>query len=194
MILYNTKILHSFSCGNTAISVPCGREKKTKPPKCHFPCKISSKCHHINEHNCHMNDCPTCTKQCLLQNDTSNCSHLCTAQCHDAVKVQVTDKNFKPIGPWDIQPEKYEIRKLPHPKCEVKVPVTCIGGHETELFPCWNSKPSSCGRICGRALKCGNHVCERICHAVEDIKSVTVCTIIFKNHSMFFKLDVTICT
>lgn len=161
-------------CGNTTIEVPCGREKKTKSPKCNLPCKIPSKCHHLNAHNCHMNECPSCTEQCLLTNDVTNCDHPCRAKCHDAVKVQIIDKNFKPAGPWDIQPEKYEIQKLPHPKCEVKVPVECIGGHELALWPCWNSNPASCGRICGRNLKCGNHVCEQMCHTVEDKTSKQV--------------------
>lgn len=156
------------------MSVNCGREKKTKPPKCNLPCKIPSKCHHTNVHNCHIDDCPPCIQQCLLENDTTNCQHLCTAKCHDAVKQQIIDKNFKPAGPWDIQQEKYEIRKLSHPKCEVKVSVDCIGGHETVLYPCWNSKPSSCGRICGRKLKCENHVCELLCHSVENPSSMKV--------------------
>lgn len=167
----------SCSCGNTAIQVACGREKKTKPPKCPLPCKIRSKCHHINEHKCHMDECPPCMEPCLLENDTTKCIHPCSARCHDAVKVLISDKNFKPAGPWDVQQEKYEIMKLPHPKCEIKVPVECIGGHEIALWPCWDSKPNSCGRNCGRALKCGNHKCEKLCHTVDDKTSMTVRTI-----------------
>lgn len=161
-------------CGNTVIQVACGREKKTKAPKCPLLCKIRSRCHHTNEHKCHMGECPQCNEPCLLENDTTNCDHPCTARCHDSVKVLVTDKNFKPAGPWDVQPEKYEIQKLPHPKCEIKVPVECIGGHETVQWPCWDSKPNSCGRICGRSLKCGNHKCEKMCHTVDDKTSMTV--------------------
>lgn len=156
------------------MTVSCGREKKTKPPKCLLPCKIFSKCHHTNPHNCHPDQCPPCKQQCLLANDVTKCDHLCLAKCHDAVKTQVVDKNFKPAGPWDIQTERYEIKKLPHPKCEVKVEVECIGGHERSMWPCWNSKPSSCGRVCGRSLKCGNHVCELTCHAVDDKTSIKV--------------------
>lgn len=116
----------------------------------------------------------------MLPNDTTNCIHLCTARCHDAARVQIFDKNFKPSGPWDIQTEKYKIVKLPHPKCEVPVPVECIGGHETTLWPCFNSKPSSCGRNCGRALNCGNHYCDKICHDVDDKTSIVVCTFYVK--------------
>ena len=65
-----------------------------------------------------------------------------------------------------------EVKKLPHPPCEIKVPVTCIGGHETSLWPCCNSKAASCGRQCDRKLKCGNHVCELQCHKVKVLQSI----------------------
>lgn len=64
-----------------------------------------------------------------------------------------------------------EIQKLPHPPCNVEVPVVCIGGHEEVQWPCWNSQPSSCGRKCGRALLCGNHFCQNQCHSVKDLSS-----------------------
>lgn len=67
-----------------------------------------------------------------------------------------------------------EIQKLPHPACEIMVPVTCIGGHETADWPCWNSKPTSCGRACRRRLKCGNHFCQEPCHIVADLNSKDV--------------------
>lgn len=169
-----TAIVLVYRCGNTSLTVPCGREKKTKPPKCSYLCKFASKCHHTNEHKCHMGECPTCVQPCLLANDVTGCEHPCQAKCHDAVKVLIVDKNFKPAGPWDVPVEKYEIQKQPHPPCGVKVPVDCIGGHENAMWPCWNSKPGSCGRPCGRALKCGHHVCEQQCHAVADYKSLAV--------------------
>lgn len=49
----------------------------------------------------------------------------------------------------------------------------CIGGHEKVLWPCWNSQPSSCGRQCGRQLRCGNHFCQDQCHEVTDLNSKT---------------------
>lgn len=64
-----------------------------------------------------------------------------------------------------------EIQKLPHPPCNVEVPVVCIGGHEKILWPCWNSQPSSCGRNCNRKLFCGNHFCQNQCHGVADLNS-----------------------
>lgn len=174
-LLYWHRTLFFLSrCGNTAITVPCGREKKTKPPKCNLPCKIASKCHHTNHHKCHINECPPCVQPCMLENDTTKCSHPCAARCHDAVKVQIINKNFKPSTPWEAQPEKFEIKKQPHPPCGEKLSVECIGGHEISVWPCWNSKPMSCGRACGRKLKCGNHVCELTCHVVENKASKEV--------------------
>lgn len=136
-----------------------------------MPCKIPSKCHHDNPHRCHQNDCPTCVQMCNLHNDTTGCVHPCENRCHDAVKVSITDKNFKPALPWEVQVETYEIRKLPHPACQIKVAAICLGGHEECLWPCYNSKPTSCQRECGRKLKCGNHKCQRLCHEVKDLKS-----------------------
>lgn len=64
---------------------------------------------------------------------------------------------------------QYEYRALPHPRCEEPVSVTCIGGHEVANWPCWNSKPTSCGRECARKLKCGNHNCALVCHPVAKL-------------------------
>lgn len=63
---------------------------------------------------------------------------------------------------------------MPHPRCEQKVSVTCIGGHEVADWPCWNSKPSSCQRLCNRFLRCGNHKCSLVCHSVPDLKDMKV--------------------
>lgn len=165
----NLKATVKCRCGGTTINVSCGREKKSKPPKCLKPCRIPSNCHHDNPHRCHQNDCPPCNQSCSLLNTTTNCEHLCEARCHDAVKTLVIDKNFKPAGPWERQAEKYDLKKMPHPACSVKVAVTCLGGHENVQLPCVNSKSQSCGRICGRQLKCGNHVCEEQCHTVKAL-------------------------
>lgn len=167
------KSLVKCRCQATMITVPCGREKKTKPPKCMQPCKISSKCHHLNPHRCHSNDCPTCNQICDLTNDTTKCEHPCKANCHDSVKIVEVDKNFKPAGPWEVARETYTVKKLPHPKCEIPVSVVCIGGHETAMWPCHNSIPTSCQRFCERKLNCGNHNCKEICHSVKDQKSIT---------------------
>lgn len=165
----NIKTSLKCRCRGTVIEVACGRAKKTKPPKCHLPCRIASKCHHENVHHCHGGDCPTCGKTCNLANETTNCSHPCQAKCHDSVLIRTVDKNWKPAGPWDVQPETIEFCALPHPKCEEPVMTPCLGGHDTIKLSCWDSKPRTCGRPCGRRLKCGNHGCDLICHPVTDM-------------------------
>lgn len=163
----NLKASLKCRCQGTVIEVSCGRAKKTKPPKCLLPCRKPSKCHHENSHNCHEGDCPPCNKICQLKNDTTHCEHDCRAKCHDSVLTRTVDKSWKAAGPWDVQPETVEFLKLPHPKCEVKVPVSCLGGHETIPWPCWDNKSRTCGRPCGLSLKCGNHVCTKECHPVN---------------------------
>lgn len=168
------KVQVKCRCGSTVISIPCGRKKRNLVPKCSMPCRIASKCHHENPHRCHPNDCPACMQVCGIRNDTTGCEHLCEARCHDAVKVLTSNKNFKPTLPWEVQAETYEVKKLPHPECKTEVAVICLGGHEKALWPCHNSKPTSCQRNCNRKLMCGNHTCSVICHAVTNKNSKEV--------------------
>lgn len=139
-------------CGATTKTIPCGREKKSKPPKCYQACTLKSKCRHTQHHSCHFNKCPPCGQKC---GEILPCGHDCAARCHDYVKVKTKDKNFKPSTPWEFAEEKIEYKNLEHPQCEHKVEVRCIGSHETALWPCYNSRPASCGRPCARKLKCG---------------------------------------
>ncbi|XP_049546013.1 NF-X1-type zinc finger protein NFXL1 [Anopheles darlingi] len=169
----NQKSTVKCRCGGTSTEVACGREKKAHAPKCTLPCRQPAKCHHHNPHACHAGECPPCVQPCGEQNDTTNCEHPCEAKCHDAVTVVTKDKHFKPVGPWDVPRETVEVKRLPHPVCEVKVPVMCLGGHETSEWPCYNSKPASCGRPCGRLLKCGLHRCPLQCHKVTHRASTT---------------------
>ncbi|XP_055376175.1 NF-X1-type zinc finger protein NFXL1 [Condylostylus longicornis] len=154
-------------CGNTSIVVPCGREKKVRLPKCLLPCRIPSKCHHENPHRCHINECPPCIQKCGLKNNTTNCEHPCEARCHDAIKTEILQSKTSNI--WDWNSNMFEYKKMPHPKCEIKVMVRCIGGHEIAEWPCWNSKPTSCQRLCQRVLKCTNHTCTKVCHVVPNL-------------------------
>ncbi|XP_034109724.1 NF-X1-type zinc finger protein NFXL1 [Drosophila albomicans] len=148
-------------CGKTRRNVPCGREKNARIA-CPELCRITAKCHHAIKHRCHKGECPPCTQQCGLPNDSSGCGHICQARCHAANRV------LKPTEARATRGNKYEYRSLPHPRCEQGVVVTCIGGHEVATWPCWNSKPTSCQRKCARQLKCGNHSCDLVCHAVPN--------------------------
>ncbi|XP_052793796.1 NF-X1-type zinc finger protein NFXL1-like isoform X2 [Mya arenaria] len=155
------------SCKATKITVPCGREKVTKPPRCNHPCKNPPDCHHPEriKHRCHFGECPTCRQVCHKQ--LPNCSHVCPASCHTAVKVKYKD-NKKRAGPWEGGPRIIEqVVDRPCPPCMVPIAIQCYGMHETGSFACSVVKPYSCGRQCGRNLICGNHTCSRMCHVVE---------------------------
>lgn len=160
----------SCRCGATSIMVRCGKGNKNKFAKCKELCKIPTKCHHeAIPHKCHTGECPNCKQIC---DEILPCDHPCSELCHDYVKTIIKDKNFVPTGPWEKAGEKIVFKKLPHPPCKVKVPVTCTGGHETILMNCSDGKISSCGRNCGRKLSCGNHNCQKECHQVNDINSM----------------------
>ncbi|KAG5674339.1 hypothetical protein PVAND_004314 [Polypedilum vanderplanki] len=165
----NEKQKISCRCGSTSIFIRCGKASKHKTPKCKELCKISSKCHHEPlPHHCHIGNCPGCKQIC---NEPLSCEHKCLYECHDYVKIIVKDKNFVPAGPWDVQEQRIEYKKLPHAPCKTQVEVTCLGGHETVMLNCSNARVSSCGRICGRMLSCGNHKCQKACHEVSDLNN-----------------------
>ena len=157
----------SCNCGLTTVSVPCGREKAVKPPRCRAMCSVPAKCGHsgpATAHSCHFGPCPRCRLPC---NKPLACGHSCSAECHENVKVKVEDKT-KPAGPWEVRKgPQYIMTSTPCPPCGHPVSVTCLGGHETASYPCHLAKPASCGRKCGRQLPCGNHTCSRECHKVR---------------------------
>ncbi|XP_076446589.1 NF-X1-type zinc finger protein NFXL1-like [Babylonia areolata] len=160
-----TKDITCF-CKTTKITVPCGKEKVTKPPRCNLPCKIRPVCHHPErqKHRCHFGECPACSQVCNLP--LPSCLHSCPVRCHDAVKVKVEDRGKKE-GPWARTAAYIETVKQPCPPCQVPVPVECMGKHEISQFPCSEVRPHSCGRKCGRGLECGNHTCQLDCHVVH---------------------------
>ncbi|KAJ2940936.1 hypothetical protein O0L34_g10198 [Tuta absoluta] len=153
-------------CKETYVTVPCGREKHVKPPKCNLPCKIKYKCGHIdeNKHPCHFGECPLCKAIC--EKPYPKCDHYCKATCHKFVPV-VFKQVEKPATPWDIQPPKTKIMALDCPPCEAPVPVICFGEHETEEQPCHSATRRPCGRECGKPLACGNHSCTQLCHLYQ---------------------------
>ncbi|KAI4470848.1 nuclear transcription factor x-box binding 1 nfx1 [Holotrichia oblita] len=152
-------------CGETFLTVPCGRKHKTRPPKCLKPCSIPPECHHPKRenHRCHFGDCPPCRQVCGKTHE--KCSHICPKECHTSVLVKIEQK--KASMPWEQVPPQLEKKSLPCPDCIVPVPVTCLGEHDTSDWPCYIAKPASCGRPCGRLLKCGNHTCQMECHIIE---------------------------
>ncbi|CAF4308985.1 unnamed protein product, partial [Adineta steineri] len=61
----------------------------------------------------------------------------------------------------------------PCPLCQVPITVSCFGQHRTETFACSSAHPFCCGQVCGRILKCRNHLCSRPCHIVTNAANTT---------------------
>ncbi|XP_057312601.1 NF-X1-type zinc finger protein NFXL1-like [Hydractinia symbiolongicarpus] len=153
-------------CTKTAITVPCGKEKTTKPPRCKQSCGTPPDCHHTSRanHRCHYGRCPPCKYKC--EKTLSGCQHLCQETCHD----HIFDKEATELNKLRSASKK-AVRdvfvSLPCPSCKTPVSKLCLGEHVNEDFPCSEVKPYSCRRPCGRLLACGNHTCERECHVVK---------------------------
>eukprot|EP01135_Chromosphaera_perkinsii_P003478 Nk52_evm4s245 gene=Nk52_evmTU4s245 len=150
-------------CGKTQRTVPCGRERTSKPPKCRKMCCIllgkkaensEDICEHIeNEHACHFGDCPKCEVAC--NRELFGCQHKCKAKCHGGIRSKC-------------------------PPCEVPVTVMCKGGHERKEIPCHAlgdrvypgvsvvEEFYQCGSQCGKSLSCNQHVCANPCHSPTD--------------------------
>ncbi|XP_048589157.1 NF-X1-type zinc finger protein NFXL1 isoform X2 [Nematostella vectensis] len=156
-------------CGSTVVTLQCGREKISKPPKCNELCKHPSNCHHPSRepHRCHYGDCPTCRQIC--KRHLPDCNHTCPQRCHDNVPAQTKS----PIAAAKDTQQNPEVVALPCPPCREPVKWSCYGEHEDRLFPCSEACRYSCGRPCGRALPCGNHTCQLECHYVTKETSKT---------------------
>lgn len=161
-------------CKTTRITVPCGREKITKPPRCHQQCRRPPLCHHpaTVPHYCHFGECPPCKQPCMKV--LPPCGHPCPVMCHSAVKVMIKE-NLHAAGPWEGRPTiREEIQDKPCPPCRVPLPIQCLGLHEVGHFACSEIRPYSCGRPCGRQLTCGNHTCVLTCHKVTGTTDGTI--------------------
>nr|XP_057924345.1 NF-X1-type zinc finger protein NFXL1 [Doryrhamphus excisus]XP_057924346.1 NF-X1-type zinc finger protein NFXL1 [Doryrhamphus excisus] len=162
------------TCGTTSLTVPCGRERSTKPPRCKELCRCPPSCHHLarERHRCHPGPCPPCTQPCLLP--LIGCAHTCPQPCHDQVLVK--SQQVQLSGPWE-QPSKpaFVTKALPCPPCQVPVPVSCLGEHEVSPLPCHHRGRFSCKRPCGQPLTCGNHTCSRECHLVNSSDKCEEC-------------------
>ncbi|XP_029444066.1 NF-X1-type zinc finger protein NFXL1 [Rhinatrema bivittatum] len=158
-------------CEKTVLSVPCGRERTTKPPRCKMLCSQLPTCHHPvrEQHRCHFGPCPPCRQSC--QKVLEKCSHFCPAPCHDEALIKQTGLH-QPAGPWEQLSEPAFIQTaLPCPPCQVPIPMECLGKHKVSPIPCHSVGPFSCGRPCGRLLDCSNHSCVRECHEVTETSS-----------------------
>jgi len=155
-------------CGTAKISVPCGKEKITKPPRCKLSCRIPPDCHHEKRipHKCHYKRCPACKQRC--SNQYTTCEHQCVEVCHDRIfNARAKEMDMLRNNPNKKINEDIYFQPLPCPPCKAPINKLCFGEHGTRSIPCSELKPYSCGEPCGRVLECTNHVCLRECHIVK---------------------------
>lgn len=128
-------------CGETFRQVPCGSERKCKPPECYKRCTRPSKCDHstIQKHRCHFGDCPRCNLVC---SKSLPCGHSCPKICHSMKKDSMKCK--------------------PCPPCVELVPSKCAQ-HLSVFVKCCDTN-SRCEEICNLRLSCSMHKCTKICH------------------------------
>eukprot|EP00048_Salpingoeca_helianthica_P008215 m.120068 g.120068 ORF g.120068 m.120068 type:complete len:802 (-) comp14545_c0_seq3:58-2463(-) len=175
------------ACGAASVTLPCGRERRARPPQCTRPCTRPSACHHPTRmpHTCHSGPCPPCVQPC----DTMQaCGHACAVPCHDPPpEPVVVPRGRKPSTPTTPPPglggdaaaavgaaSMGSKTKLVCPPCSVRVPVRCLGEHQTKNVACHAAAPYSCSAECGQRLACGMHDCHRPCHARNE--GCGVCT------------------
>ncbi|XP_016340341.1 NF-X1-type zinc finger protein NFXL1-like [Sinocyclocheilus anshuiensis] len=151
-------------CGSTVISVPCGREKSTRPLRCKQLCRKPALCHHSSQeqHRCHSGPCPLC-KHVIWQTPAisarSSDIQMSGGECVTAgVKAsQKISRGFLKVTlcrglSWFLW----------------SCPGGCLGDKVSPV-PCHTRGPFSCGRSCGRTLACGNHSCSLECHHVTAV-------------------------
>merc|ERR1712137_170272 len=156
-------------CKSACVTVPCGAERKTRPPRCKKDCPIPPTCHHParTPHPCHFGQCPPCKQICSVVPD--NCSHPCPLPCHDPIPAWPTKpktlKKFDPMRQKSLPVD--EVRCEP---CEYPVKRQCFGLHDQYEVPCKSDRLFDCKRTCGNPLECGNHTCQAPCHIVTKVR------------------------
>jgi len=156
----------SCFCKKTYVTVPCGKEKTLKPPRCKQMCKNKSHCHHEQQkpHRCHFKRCPPCKITCDLK--YGGCDHTCQQNCHDQIFDKEAFEMSKLRSNNKVIEDNY-YSALQCPPCQYPVEKLCMGKHVIEKFPCSEVKVYSCKRECGREVACENHTCVRECHVVK---------------------------
>lgn len=184
-------------CGAETPQVACG-DRETL---CLRECTVLRSCgrHRCNTVCCPLaglpHDCP------LVCNKPLKCgTHRCTEPCHkgrcppclSAIFTDVSCRCGKtvllPPQPCGTQPPPclhpcsipQPCGHPPHhtchlddkcPACPVLVSRMCDGGHELRHNVRCGASQVSCGKSCGRMLRCGLHACERSCHGGPCVKS-----------------------
>lgn len=155
-------------CGKTPLSAIISEQRRSCEdtiPSCDKPCGNTLLCGHLCEESCHTGKCSTCTKKvtinCRCGRTTSStmchqgheekphCMRICRANLNcgrHACDERCCTGERKAL-------ERSNAKRRQRPLDSVSRHVD--DGVEAEHI---------CTRQCGRLLKCGNHVCEELCH------------------------------
>ncbi|KAK9827063.1 hypothetical protein WJX74_005265 [Apatococcus lobatus] len=175
------------ACGAQRYRLPCGAEGRAQPPPCSRPCPVPSLCRHASKsssHLCHYGACPTCPETCST---VLPCGHNCNAACHDTPPSSIPDFTppIPPSAPGfiSVRQRAEETPTMPPsqsaaeasnsikdahtacPPCQAPVKHKCLGEHISKDLPCSAPKEFTCDSSCRRPLACGNHTCQKPCHA-----------------------------
>lgn len=152
-------------CSSTSYTYRCGTEDPRKT--CQNVCGKKLTCtHHTCAQTCHFGDCEVCFEEkevsCSCGKEVR--SLLCGSKfsCEEKCGKQLTCGNHTcsvvcHSGECPLCPLSPEVQK------------TCFCGKlplADSRLSCTDPIPS-CGKPCGRALACGQHKCQQICHPGE---------------------------
>ncbi|XP_076464689.1 protein shuttle craft-like isoform X2 [Babylonia areolata] len=151
----------------------CGKVKDPKfqpgetPHGCGEVCGRKGKdgCTHKCVLLCHPGPCPPCsaviarTCDCGAEKKMMRCDQTATFKCE-----KVCGKELN-CGEHQCQIVCHKEDCLP---CQVALQQECYGGHKKREVLCGSEQAVmlsySCQQPCSKNLKCGNHVCEDLCH------------------------------
>ncbi|XP_046331330.2 transcriptional repressor NF-X1-like [Haliotis rufescens] len=163
------KVPNQYRCYCAKMRDPAYSQYET-PHSCGEVChkKRKGDCPHPCTLLCHPGPCPPCSAtvnrscDCGRSKNLVRCGHDTSYKC-DAVCGK------------SLNCGKHECQEVCHKgdchACEEKVTQKCYGGHSQRDVLCGSVESRevsfSCDEECRRALKCGTHTCEQLCHPGE---------------------------
>lgn len=181
-------------CGHMDKEMPCVElTTRADDARCGKQCKSKRSCgrHKCGEHCCILleHPCPLTCGQ-LLSCALHRCEEPChRGKCPKCPYVSFDELScrcgaaviFPPVACGVRPPECSRICSRPHacdhpithnchseeqcPPCTTLTVKTCYGGHEQRKNLACHIEGISCGKPCGARMPCGQHTCQRTCHA-----------------------------
>eukprot|EP00697_Spironema_sp_BW2_P005285 gnl/Spiro4/17350_TR9241_c1_g1_i1.p1 gnl/Spiro4/17350_TR9241_c1_g1~~gnl/Spiro4/17350_TR9241_c1_g1_i1.p1 ORF type:complete len:780 (+),score=66.23 gnl/Spiro4/17350_TR9241_c1_g1_i1:338-2341(+) len=162
---HSTKLEYTCFCGRVR-NPP--RNSYLDPHSCGQPCNATrsgTPCPHLCFQLCHPGPCAGCTLQSAPKSCYCGKTQYRTGCDEIDPGRSCGDTCDKPLACGNAE---HRCGQLCHadscPKCTHVIKLTCYCGRSEKDMPCGTSGVS-CGARCGRALGCGNHTCEQLCHS-----------------------------